>query len=84
MDFDSGRKRRCDFCNLGLDSVDHVQGVLAGAHHYDAADGFTFALPLRNAFTNIRPEADGAEVAQQYRRSVLRIDGHFFEIFQGS
>src|SRR5207245_9501913 len=54
----------------------------AVAHADDARNGFSLALPLGHAFPNIRTEGDRTEIANLDGSSVLRSDGHGFEIVQ--
>ena len=55
-DLDSRRQRCLDLAQLLLDAVDHVQSIHAIAHDDDAADGLAFAIPLRDAFADVRAE----------------------------
>ena len=84
MDLNSGGQGGCDLSNPCLNSVDHVQGVLARAHHNDAAYGFSLALPFRHAFANIWSKCHRAEVAQEHRRAIFCIYGHFLQVLERS
>src|SRR5260370_725820 len=81
-DFDTGRQRGFGLRQFFLHPVDDVQSVHAVTHDDDTRDGFSFALPLGHAFANIRAESDRAEIANLDGSSILRGDGHGFEIAQ--
>ncbi len=83
-DFDTWRQRCFCLCQFFLHAIDDIQGVHAVAHDDDARDGFSLALPLRHAFSNIGTETDRTEIANLDGSSVLRGDGHGFEIVQRS
>ena len=51
-------------------------------HDDDAADGFSFAIPLRDSFADIGAEAHRSQIAQQDGRSVLAADGNRSQIIQ--
>ena len=80
--FHARGKRGLDFRELLLDAVDDIQRVHAVAHHDNPAHGFSFALPFRHAFADIRPERDRSQVADQHRRAILGRDRHGFQIVQ--
>ena len=71
LDLNSIRQRWRDLCNLAFHAVDHVQSVLAVAHHDNAAYGFSFTLPLRDPFPDIGAETHRGEVAQHHRSAVF-------------
>ena len=54
-----------------LHALDDVEGVLAVAHHDDAADGVALAVEVGDAAPDLGPEGDLADVAQQHRRPAL-------------
>ena len=64
MDLNSGRQAGRDLSDSCLNSIDYIQGVLAGAHHNDTADGFSLALPFRHAFANIWAKRNRAQITQ--------------------
>src|SRR6266536_5581609 len=82
MDLNSGRQAGGDLSDPCLNSVDYVQGVLAGAHDDDASDGFSFALPFRYAFANVWSKGYGPEIAQENGCAVLSVDGNFLQVFE--
>src|SRR5205807_3692076 len=79
-DFDTGGQRRFGLNQFFLHSVNDIQSVHAVTHDDDARDGFSFALPLRHAFPNIRTGGDRTQITNLDGSSVLRSDRHGFEI----
>ena len=71
MDLNSGGQAGCDLGDPCLNSIDYVQGVLAGAHHNNAADGFSLALPFRHTLANIWSKGYGPKIAQEHRCAVF-------------
>ncbi len=51
---------------LGLDGLDRLQRVLAGAHHDHAAGHLALAVQLGDAAPHLGPELDGGDVAQPH------------------
>ena len=81
-DLDSRRQRSFDLSQLFFDAVDHVQGIQPVTHDDNAAHRLAFAVPLRNAFADIRTERNCAEVLEQDRSSVLRHHRHVCQIVE--
>ena len=82
MDLNSGRKAGCDLRDTCLNSIDYIQGVLARAHHDDAADSLPFTLPFRHAFADVGSKRYRAKVAQQHGCAVLSVDGNFLQVLE--
>src|SRR6266536_2098160 len=81
--FDTWRQRAFDLLNLLLDPVDHVQGIHAIAHNYDAAHGLAFALPLGHTLADVGAQRHGSQIADQDGRTVLRRNRHRLQIGHG-
>ena len=70
-DPDAFRQARCDLLDLRFDGVDHLEGVLAVAHHHDAAGHLAPAVQLHDPATDVGAEGDVGDVAQQHRGPAL-------------
>ncbi len=79
---DPRRQAGPELLDPGLDPVDDVEGVLAVAHHHDAAHRLAVAVPLQQAAPDVRAEAHLANVAQQHRHAVgaAGADGHLLQV----
>src|ERR1700757_3259348 len=82
-DFDSGRQGGVGFRQFFFYAIDDGGGVHPVAHHNDARDSFAFALPLGDAFADVRSEVDRAQIAHEDGCSVLRYDWHHLQITHG-
>ena len=81
-DFHAGWQRGFDIRELLLDAVDDIQRVHAVAHHDDAANGFSLAVPFGHSLADVRPEGDCSQVADQHGRAVLGGNGNGLQIAQ--
>src|ERR1700722_17722267 len=79
-DFDASRQSLLDLSKLFLDPFDDGERVLSVAHHDDAADGLSVAVPLSRAFAQVWSQADHAEVSYQHWCTVVGCDRNIFEI----
>ena len=78
---DTVREAQCR--NLRFERANHLQRIGADAHDHDATDGFTGAVPVGGAATNLRPEAHTRHVPEPDGRAA-RTDRHhaLLEILQ--
>ena len=70
-DFHARRQRSLHVAELGLDTFDHAERVLAEAHDDDAADHFAFAVQFGDAPSNVGADAHLGHVAHAHRRAAL-------------
>ena len=68
-DLDAAGQRRLQLLEAGLDAPDHVERVLAVAHHDDAADGVAGAVEVGDPAPQLRADLDARHVAQQHRHA---------------
>lgn len=68
-DVDAGRQRTLQAGELRLHRVDRRQGVLARAHHDDAARHFALPVQLGDPAPHRRADLDVRDVAEQHRRA---------------
>ncbi len=80
--FDARWQRGFDFEELLLDAIDDAEGIHPVAHHDNPANRFPFSLPLRNSFTNVRPERDYSQITDEDRRAVLGCYRNCFQVAQ--
>ena len=85
-DPDSSRQRRFDIVDLMLNTIDHVERVLAVTHHYDSTDDFTVAIQVGYAASERAAEMNSADVLYinrcavfDFEHNVLNV-GDVFEI----
>src|SRR5262249_41298897 len=71
-DFHSLGKRRLQLVELFFYELDDIEGILAGAHDDDAADGVSLTVQIGNAAANVGAQGDEAEILDQ-NRSPLRV-----------
>src|SRR5437879_2664842 len=83
-DFDTGRQGRFGLRQFFLYAIDDGQSIHPIAHDDDACDGLPFALPLGDAFANVRPEADRTQIPHKDWCSVLRGDRYRLQVAQGA
>src|SRR6185437_1287813 len=81
-DFDARRQRWSDLAQLSLDAINYLQRVFTLPHYDDSANRLAFSVPFGHAFTDVRPKAHGAQIAQQHRRAVLAADCDISEIVE--
>ena len=70
LDLHALRQPALQLRELGLDALDHLERVGAGAHDDDAADGLALAVPVGDAAAHVRSDDDRAEIGDQDRRAV--------------
>jgi hypothetical protein len=63
------RQRALDLGHLRLDAVDHVEGVLAIAHHDPAGHDLAATVEISDAAPNVRTELHVRDVGEHNRRS---------------
>ena len=83
-DFDPRWKAFPDLGNFRFDPIDNVQRVLAVAHDDDAAHRFAFAVPIRNAFSQIGTQRHDAQIPHQHGSAIAGCNGDLFDVSQGS
>ena len=77
---DALRERGLQLLELRLDALDHVQGVLARAHHDDAADHVSLAVEVRHAPPQLGTERDRRHVLHEHRGPALRAEHEGLEV----
>src|ERR1035438_2601555 len=77
---DPGRKRRFDLGKPFLNTVDHVKGIHSVTHHNDSTNCFPFAVPLCDTLANVGTKCYCAKITNKDGCTVLRGDGHGFEV----
>ena len=81
-DFDPRWKAFPDLGSFRFDPIDNVQRVLAVAHDDDAAHRFAFAVPIRNAFSQIGTKRHDAQIPHQHGSAVAGCNGDLFDVGQ--
>ncbi len=74
-------ERRLDLLQPRLDALDDVEGVLAAAHHDDAAHGVPLAVEIGDAPSNLGAERHAPDVRDRQRRPLLvRLDDDLSDV----
>ena len=79
---DPFRQAVLQFFNLFLHALNHMQGVLPGAHHHDPGHNLAFAVKLCHTAPKLRSFNHAGDILQPYRRAVLSIDHNLLKFIQ--
>ncbi len=83
--FDSLGQGRLEFLEPLLDPADDFVGVLAVAHHHDAAHRVALPIQVGDAAPHFRTALDSGDVAQEDRRAaVIGLDDNLLDVLRAS
>src|SRR5213078_1730666 len=79
-DAHTGWQRRFDLVDFLLDTIDHVERVLAVTHHNDPANRLAFAVQFRDSAPDIAAKMHGAHVLHVNRCAFIDFQHNVFDI----